>query len=210
MFGLIIEEKNIEEIDCCGDATGYSLSISKHYCSYATKLKEKSKVQKHRRQFVYNFTLMDLKSRMYVCYGTSLRSEKDAYNKAIQMLKKTKIKIKSMRLDRYYSGPSTLKEFPDTKFYLIPKKNVALKNGFRWHEILNRFVDDTFGYLREYFKRNNSEGAFSVDKKLLGWKINQKRGDRIDTAIFYKNIWRNLFQLGREGFVPEPKNKIKN
>ncbi len=197
LFILIIEEKNIEEIDCCGDATGYSLSITKHYCSYATKLKEKSKVQKHRRQFVYNFALMDLKSRMYVCYGTSLRSEKDSYNKAIKMLNKGKIKIKSMRLDRYYSGPSTLKEFPDTKFYLIPKKNVALKNGFRWHEMLNRFVKNTFQYLKEYFRRNNSEGAFSVDKKLLGWKINQKRGDRIDTAIFCKNIWRNLFQLGR-------------
>jgi len=27
---------------------------------------------------------MDLKSKMYVCYGTSLRSEKDAYNNAVK------------------------------------------------------------------------------------------------------------------------------
>ena len=52
-----------------------------------------------------------------------------------------------------------------------------------------------FGYLKEYFKRNNSETAFGVDKKLLGWKINQKRVDRIDTVIFCKVVWRNLFQL---------------
>jgi len=60
LFTLIIKEKKINNIDCCGDATGYSLSISKHYCSYVTKLKEKSKVANCRRQFVYNFTLMDL------------------------------------------------------------------------------------------------------------------------------------------------------
>jgi len=195
---LIIKEKGIENIDCCGDATGYSLTISKHYCSYATLLKEKSKVARKgkKKQFVYNFTLMDLGTKMYVCYGTSLKSEKDAYNKAMLMLEKTGIGIKSIRLDRYYSGPSTVKQFGDSTCYLIPKKNVSLKNGLKWNEMLTRFVKDTFGYLKEYFKRNNSESGFSADKKLFGWKINQKRDDRIDTAIFCKMIWRNLFLLG--------------
>ena len=140
---------------------------------------------------------MDLKTKMYVCYGTSLQSEKDAYNKAIQMFSKTNIKINSIRLDRYYSGPSTVNQFKNSVCYLIPKKNVSLKNGLAWNEMLDRFVNNTFEYLKEYFKRNNSESGFSADKKLLGWKISQKKEDRIDTAIFCKVIWRNLFQLGR-------------
>jgi len=195
---LIIKEKGIKEIDCCGDATGYSLTVTKHYCSYATKLKEKSKIARigRKKQFVYKFTLMDLESKMYVCYGSSLRSERDAYNKAILMLEKTSIKINSIRLDRYYSGPSTVKQFGNATCYLIPKKNVSLRNGLKWNEMLTRFVKDTFGYLKEYFRRNNSEAGFSVDKKLFGQKISQKREDRIDTAIFCKVIWRNLFLLG--------------
>lgn len=195
---LIIKEKGIDVVDCCGDATGYSLTVTKHYCSYATKLKEESKVAKKgkKKQFVYKFTLMDLESKMYICYGSSLRSERDAYNKAILMLEKTEIRINSIRLDRYYSGPSTVRQFNNAVCYLIPKKNVSLKNGLRWNEMLTRFVKDTFGYLKEYFKRSNSESGFSADKKLFGWKINQKREDRIDTAIFCKVIWRNLFLLG--------------
>ena len=197
LFMLIIKEKGINEIDSCGDATGYSLTITKHYCNYATQLKEKSKVANCRRQFAYNFTLMDLETKMYICYGSSLKSEKDAYNKAVIMFKETKVKIKSLRLDRYYSGKKTVKEWENTILYLIPKKNTKLKNsGYAFKEMLNRFVKNTLGYLKEYYKRNNSESGFSSDKKLLGWKINQKREDRIDTAIFCKVIWRNLFQLG--------------
>ena len=173
------------------------MTITKHYCNYATQLKEKSKVANCRRQFAYNFTLMDLETKMYICYGSSLKSEKDAYNKAVIMFKETKVKIKSLRLDRYYSGKKTVKEWENTILYLIPKKNTKLKNsGYAFKEMLNRFVKNTLGYLKEYYKRNNSESGFSSDKKLLGWKINQKREDRIDTAIFCKVIWRNLFQLG--------------
>ena len=138
---------------------------------------------------------MDLDSKMYVCYGTSLKSEKDAYNKAMEMLKTTEIKIKSLRLDRYYSNPGDINKFKGCKVYFIPKKNVTMQHGLFWNERLTEFVNDTFGYLKEYFKRNNSESGFSEDKKLMGWKIAQKREDRIDTAIFTKVIWRNLFHL---------------
>ena len=47
-------------------------------------------------------------------------------------------------------------------------------------------------YLKENYKRNNSENGFEVDKKLFGSKIRQKREDRIDTAVFSKTpgiIW---------------------
>lgn len=193
---LILKEKEITEIDSCGDATGYSLTIKTHYQTYASKLKEKSKVAEgKKKKFVYKFALMDLDSKMYVCYGTSLKSEKDAYNKAMKMLKTTEIKIKSLRLDRYYSNPGDINKFKGCKIYFIPKKNVTMQNGLFWNERLTEFVEDTFGYLKEYFKRNNSESGFAEDKKLLGWKITQKREDRIDTSILTKVIWRNLFHL---------------
>ena len=46
LFNLLIlslKKRGIKEINACGDATGYSLTISKHYSSYVQKLNEKSK-----------------------------------------------------------------------------------------------------------------------------------------------------------------------
>ena len=40
---------------------------------------------------------------MYVCYGNSMKSEKDAFNKAMEMLFLMDIKLKSVRLDRRQS-----------------------------------------------------------------------------------------------------------
>jgi len=198
LFNLIIQKKGIGEIDASGDATGYSLSIKTHYQTYASKLKEKSKISDgKKKKFVYKFAMLDLDSKMYVCYGTSLKSEKDAYFKAIKMLRESTndIWIKSMRLDRYYSNQKDVNSYRGCELYFIPKKNVTMENGLYWNERLTEFVKDTFGYLKEYYRRNDSENSFGVDKKLLGWKINQKRGDRIDTVCFCKTIWRNLFQL---------------
>jgi transposase len=192
---IILKEKKVHDIDASGDATGYSLTIKTHYQTYASKLKEKSKVSNGKMKFIYKFALLDLDSKMYICYGSSLKSEKDAYNKSKLMLEKTGIKLKSIRLDRYYSNAVDVNSYKNCKMYFIPKKNVTMQHGLYWNERLTEFVEDTFGYLREYYKRNSSENAFSVDKKLLGWKLNQKREDRIDTAIFCKVIWRNLFQL---------------
>ena len=196
LYNLILKEKGIKKIDASGDATGYSLTIKTHYQTYASKLKEKSKFTNgKKKKFVYKFALMDLDSKMYVCYGSSLKSEKDAYKKAIEMLQKGNIIVKSIRLDKYYSNPSDVNFYRGCKIYFIPKKNVTMANGIFWNKRLTEFVEDTFEYLKEYFKRNNSESAFAVDKKLLGWKINQRREDRIDTVIFCKVVLRNLFQL---------------
>ena len=196
LFILIINKKEINDIDVSGDATGYSLTIKTHYQTYASKLKEKSKTSDDKkRKFVYKFTLIDLDSKMYICYGSSLKSEKDAYNKAMKMLRNIGVKLNSIRLDKYYSNPGDVNKFRDCKIYFIPKKNVTMQNGIYWNERLTEFVEDTFSYLKEYFKRNNSESGFGADKKLFGWKINQKREDRIDTVIFCKVILRNLFYL---------------
>ena len=161
------------------------------------KLKEKSKEQRdnEKKHFAYRFNIMDLSTKMYVCHGSSLRSEKEAFDKAMQMLHEFGIKIDSIRLDKYYSCPIYVDQFKESKVYIIPKKNVELGHGTPWLKTMGRFLDDTSGYLAEYYKRQNSESGFSGDKKLLGWKVSQKREDRIDTALFRGTIWHNLLFL---------------
>jgi len=197
LFMLSLRKQGISKIDCCGDATGYSLTITKHYRSYATQLKEKSKEQifVDKKLFTYKFALMDLETQMYVCYGSSLKSEKDAFDKAMQMLQNTEVKINSIRLDRYYSLPVYVNQFKESKVFIIPRKNCALANGLKWHETLKEFLLNTEKYLEEYFKRNNSESQFSADKKMFGWKVNQKLGERIDTALFVRVVWHNILRI---------------
>jgi transposase len=40
---------------------------------------------------------------------------------------------------------------------------------------MKSFVEDTLDYIGEYFQRVNSENGFAQDKKVLGWRVSQKR-----------------------------------
>ncbi|MBW2976139.1 ISNCY family transposase [Candidatus Woesearchaeota archaeon] len=192
----ILSKKEVKEVDVCGDATGFGLFISKHYSSYAKKLKDHAKDSENtKKAFAYKFSLMDLKTKMYVCFGTSLTSEAKAFHKAMEMLKETGIRVRSVRLDKYYSFPCYAKLFPGAKFYVIPRKDSKPAGGTEWLNAMKSFVLDTLNHLEEYFKRNNSESYFGGDKKMFGWNIRQKREDRIDTALFCRDIWHNLFRL---------------
>ncbi len=208
---LILQEKGLTESDSTGDGTGYTLTIKKHYATEVEKLKDKAKdtttmtksvEQKKKRKtvFIYSFALMDFKTRMYISYGTSFKSERDAYNKAMKMAKETGIKLKSIRLDRYYSARQYARElgkqFPNVTLYLIPKKNATIKGPWNWKKTLENFVKDVMAYLKEYFQRNQSESGFSEDKRRFGWKIMQKKPNTIDTANFLTTIWHNLLWLG--------------
>ena len=123
LFILILNKRGIKKINACGDATGYSLIISKHYSSYIQKLKDKAKDSINtKKAFVYKFALMDLETKMYVCYGSSLKSEKEAFDKAMQMLSKIDITINSIRLDRYYSFPCYVNQFKNSKVLLFLEK----------------------------------------------------------------------------------------
>lgn len=199
------------QIDLCGDGTGYSLTISRHYASEAVKLKNKlknvkgqhkKKCKKKKQTFVYSFQLFDLKSRKYISYGTSFKSEQQAYFKAIKMAEKLGITIQSIRLDKYYSKQMYVKYLSNKhkgiKFYLIPQKDATIKGCSSWKGMLKQFIYKTNEYFREYYKRNQSESAFSEDKRRFGWKIQQKRIDRINMAIFTKVIWHNLFWIGKK------------
>lgn len=195
---LIINKKNIKKISCCGDATGYNLTIRKHYASEVQKLKDKSKKhdgRKKKKSFVYSFMLMDLKTKMYVCYGSSLKSEKEAFDKAYQMLQEMGIEIESIRLDKYYSCQIYVDKFSGSKVYIIPKKNATIRGSPNWKKVLNELIEDTMNFLKEYYQRENSESGIAKDKKMFGWKVGQKRPDRVNRAINATTVWHNLFLL---------------
>lgn len=192
---LIMKEKGVKKINACGDGTGYSLSIKKHYASETQIRKDKAKEYSGTKAFVYSFRLMDLESKMYVSFGMSLKSEKEAFDKTMEMLKHIDIEIESVRLDKYYSFPSYVDRFGKAKVYVIPKKNATLNGSWKWKDTMEDFVNDTMTYLRQYYLRNNSESGFSADKRCFGWKVAQKRDDRISTALTSTGVWHNLMNL---------------
>ncbi|CAD7768419.1 hypothetical protein AIOGIFDO_00260 [Candidatus Methanoperedenaceae archaeon GB37] len=62
---------------------------------------------------------------MHVGLGYSNRSEKDAFNKAIKMLKEIGVKTNSISLDKYYSTKKTLKLFDkETAAYLSFQRKI--------------------------------------------------------------------------------------
>ncbi len=195
---LILNEKNINSPDLSGDGTGYVLTVKEHYASIASKLKEKKSTKK--QKIIFSFTLMDVETRIYIAYGCSFKSEKDAFNKAYDMLLNLNIDLNSIRLDRYYSGKKLVKElnnqYNGIKIYLIPKKNITVGSSKSWNTMLKHFMDNTNSYLKEYFKRNQSESGFSEDKRRFGWKIPQKIDRRIDLSNFAIFTWHNLYWVG--------------
>ena len=204
---LILDKKEIETADCSGDGTGYALTVKKNYASYAQKLKDAAKKQNKgkkkkskKRQFVYSFVILDLKTKMHIGFGTSFKSENEAYYKALEIAKKTGIKVESFRLDRYYSTQGYVKKleemFGNLKIYLIPKINSRVRGTLQWSEMMKEFIKNTMEYLHEYYKRNQSESNFAEDKRRIGWKLGQKRDDTIDTANILTSLWHNLHWLG--------------
>lgn len=203
MFVILTRRKGIENADVSGDGTGYSLTVTKHYRNESRErgVKEgkeyKDEKGKKKKAFVYAFGLMDLDTGMYIGYGVSMKSEKEAFRRAKDMMRKIGISVKSARLDKYYSYQSIIDEFdPDTKIYIIPKKNATIKGLPGWKKIIKNFIFNTFPHLSEYYRRNNSESGISTDKRMCGWKIWQKREERIDTALLCTGVWHNLMLLG--------------
>lgn len=193
MFVLTIKRKCDKRIDTSGDATGYTLTVTKHYRTQVDK--------EGYRKFVYSFNLIDIRTKLYVCYGSGIRSEKEAFENAFKMLREVEkdagITVNSVRLDRYYSYQSTLKYFDDeTILYIIPKSDTKINGSSKWRNIFRRMMKDPLSYLIEYYKRENSESGFSSDKRMVGWKIWQKRDERVDTAISCIAILHNLFRMG--------------
>src|SRR3989338_3327959 len=198
---LILKKKGVKKVDASADGTGYSLTIKKNYADECSKrkdkIKEDSKDKKGRKLFAYSFKMLDIKTWLYVAYGMSLKSEKDAFDKASLMLSETGVSMNTMRLDKYYSSPSFVDSLSNIKIYILPKKNASVKGSLKWKSTMEEYVYQTLSYLEEYFKHENSESGFAQDKRWTGCKVEQRREDRIDTAIFCSNLWHNLFNMYR-------------
>jgi len=211
MFIILVKSKGIKQADLTGDGTGYSLTITKHYRSVREKAGDAAKSneasakatpkivtkEEKKKLFTYAFALMDLKTHMYVGYGASLRSEKAAFNAAMALMKECNVEPKSVRLDQYYAGQSTAALFgAQASLYVIPKSNATIRGCYAWKDMIRDFMFYPFLFLQEYFRREHSESGFSADKRFNGWKIWERRDDRIQTATMCKGVWHNLIWLG--------------
>ena len=140
---------------------------------------------------------MDLESRLYIAFGSSMKSEREAYDRAIKLLSSIHVDMDSIRLDRYYSSPSYMDKLGGTKVFVIPRKNATLNGSQKWKDTMKEFVENTMPYLEQYHQRSNSESGFAADKKMFGWNIAQRMDDRIDNALFYTGVWHNMFNMDR-------------
>ena len=191
MFVIMIRRCRITHVDLSGDGTGYGLTVTKHYSTNVRKSNGKKKT------FAYAFAFLDLRTKMYVGYGVGMRSEMEAFNSAKSMMERLGIDVDSVRLDRYYTFRSITGRFGrQTTFYILPKKNTAIKGTEKWHGIWRSLMEDSMVFLKEYYKRENSESGFASDKKSNGWQVWQRRIDRIATAVMCKGVWHNLLLLG--------------
>ena len=185
LFLLLLGEKDVSG-DCSGDGTGYSLQAGRNY---------RSESKKNGKKFRYVFRLLDLKTGMYIGYGYSNNSEKEAFKKAVKFVREHGIPLNKVRLDKYYSNEKDIQELgEDVEALVLPKKDLS-NFGYEWHEILNRIKDDPYGFLKDYFKRELSETFFGADKERFGRKISQRREDRRETASFATAILHNLFTV---------------
>jgi len=189
LFVASVKRKGIDTAETSGDGTGYSLTVTKRYLSLRV---ENGEIVKGVR-FVYSFALMDLTTRSHVGYPVSVKSERDTYYRALDMIRKMNIDLKSVRLDKYHSGENILEDFiENTIIFIIPKKNSRIRGRSKWRDIIMRFIDDNMNYLREYFKRNALESGFSSDKRTTGNLVYQWRNDRKKTSGLCKGLIDNL------------------
>jgi len=198
---LLLRKKGVKQADCSGDGTGLSLSVKVNYESKAQKLKDKAKKANTSKQykkkiFVYSFKIMDIKTRMYIGFGTSFKSEQEAFLECLQLIEKNNTGLSSIRLDKYFSKQKYVnllnQKFSGIKISIIPKKNSTIRGCFAWKKIMHDFVKDPVTYLEDYFQRNQSESSFAEDKRRTGWMVGQKRPDRVQTADLLTTVTHNL------------------
>ena len=113
---LILKKKGVTSSKATGDGTGYGLTVNKNYESYAQKLKDlakespkekeekggRKKAKEHKKRlFAYSFTIMDLETRLYIAFGSSMKSEREAYDRAMDLLSSIGVEMDTIRLVSY-------------------------------------------------------------------------------------------------------------
>ena len=93
-------------------------------CTKRLKYTGKRERKKNKKRlFAYSFNIMDLGTRLCIGMGGSMKSERQAYDRAIKMLASINVEMDSIRLDRYYSFPSYMDNLGNTKVFVIPKNH---------------------------------------------------------------------------------------
>ena len=83
-----------------------------------------------------------------------MKSEREAYDRAMNLLSSMGIEMDSIRLDRYCSSPSYMDKLGNMKVFVIPKKNATLNGSLKWKDTMKDFVLNTMPYLEEYHQRS--------------------------------------------------------
>jgi len=157
LFVLLLKEEGTSG-DLAGDGTGYSVSVENHY---------RSDPKKYGKKYVHFFSLIDLATGMYVGCGVSRHSEWDAFSKAVSMLRRVGVAVKSMRLDRYFSTRKVIRLFDrSVSLFLIPKKNIARIGA--WADILAKIRASPVDFCRNIFIGMCVRAAFLLIRAGLG------------------------------------------
>ncbi|WP_162582697.1 hypothetical protein [Acidianus brierleyi] len=113
LYNLLSKTVEGLRVDAVIDGTGYSLIISKHY---RTERERSGEEVKEWKDFMYSFFIFGLGSNLIVD-GYSLKSEREAYEMTLKILRELGVQVDSLSADKYY-GKSTLDDFPDWGYQL--------------------------------------------------------------------------------------------
>lgn len=183
LFLLLVREEGAGS-HVAGDGTGYAIMMGQHY---------RADPKKHGKRYVHVFFFIDLDTNLYVGYGYSPHSEMDAFHRARAVMRELDVPLESVRLDRYYSSRKVIRLFEqEVTLYLIPKKNIA-KFGAQWPPIFQQIMLDPVTFLSQYFLRNLTETANSVDKRRFGERIGQVLDEHRETETQCIGVLHNLF-----------------
>ena len=72
---------------------------------------------------------MDLETRLYTAFGSSMKSEREAYDKTMKLRSSIGVRMDSISPDRYYSSQSYIDKLGNTNVFITPKKNYTLNGG---------------------------------------------------------------------------------
>ena len=94
------------------------------------------------------FRIIDLDTNFCIGFGYSNYSEKEAFEKAISMVKDLDLELNSLRLDKYYSSKKVIRMFNKKVTLYLYKKHTN-------YELVGRLIEEL--KLRKYSYRKGKK-----------------------------------------------------
>jgi hypothetical protein len=148
---------------------------------------------------------MDLSTKMYLAYGYSMKSEKEAYERAMKMLSTLDVALDTARLDRYYSTPGYVDSLGGAKVFVIPKSNATMNGSWKWKETMKEFVTNTIQYLEQYYKRGNSVRILRRQEDALAVHRSEEGGQDRLRPVLHGTVAQPVQPSDTVEFCPTPK-----